>query len=61
MQCHLIGDFQNLHREKDGTLDKLVHLFRSPDIRTLGIELDVPKGLLVKQTGGMAQAAGKSR
>lgn len=58
VECHLIGDFQNLHRERDGTLDKLVHLFRSPDIRTLGIELDVPKGLVVKQTGGPAAAAG---
>lgn len=58
VECHLIGDFQNLHREKDGTLDKLVHLFRSPDIRTLGIELDVPKGLAVKETSGAALAAG---
>lgn len=58
VECHLIGDFQNLHREKDGTLDKLVHLFRSPDIRTLGIELDVPKGLVVKEVSGPAQAAG---
>ncbi len=58
VECHLIGDFQNLHREKDGTLDKLVHLFRSPDIRTIGIELDVPKGLVVKQTTGPAEAAG---
>lgn len=58
VECHLIGDFQNLHREKDGTLDKLVHLFRSPDIRTLGIELDVPKGLVVKEAGGAAQSAG---
>lgn len=58
VECHLIGDFQNLHREKDGTLDKLVHLFRSPDIRTLGIELDVPKGLVVKEAAGVAGAAG---
>ena len=58
VECHLIGDFQNLHREKDGTLDKLVHLFRSPDIRTLGVDLDVPKGLLVKQVSGQASAAG---
>lgn len=58
VECHLIGDFQNLHREKDGTLDKLVHLFRSPDIRTIGIELDVPKGLVVKQATGPAAAAG---
>jgi len=58
VECHLIGDYQNLHREKDGTLDKLVHLFRSPDIRRLGIELDVPKGLVLKEAGGAAQAAG---
>jgi len=29
------GDFQNLQREKDGTLDKLMHLYRSPDIKTI--------------------------
>lgn len=58
VECHLIGDFQNLHREQEGTLDKLVHLFRSPDIKTIGIELDVPKGLVVKAAGGAAQAAG---
>ncbi len=58
VECHLIGDYQNLQREKDGTLDKLVHLFRSPDIRTLGIELDVPKGLVVKEATGAAGAAG---
>ena len=58
VECHLIGDYQNLHREKDGTLDKLVHLFRSPDIRSLGIELDVPKGLVVKEISGAAGAAG---
>jgi S1-C subfamily serine protease len=58
VECHLIGDFQNLHREQDGTLDKLVHLFRSPDLRTIGIHLDVPKGLVIKETEGAAAAAG---
>jgi serine protease Do len=58
VECHLIGDFQNLHREQDGTLDKLVHLFRSPDLRTIGIELDVPKGLEVKSATGAAASAG---
>jgi hypothetical protein len=57
VECHLIGDFQNLQREQDKTLDKLRHLFVSPDIRAIGIELDVPKGLVVKQaTGAVAQA-----
>jgi len=36
----------------------LTHLYRSPDIKTLGIILDVPKGLVVKETRGAVQAAG---
>jgi len=58
VECHLIGDYQNLQREQDGVLDKLTHLYRSPDIKMLGIILDVPKGLVVKETGGAVQAAG---
>ena len=58
VECHLIGDFLNLYREQDGTLDKLVHLYRSPDIRTLGIELDVPKGLVVKEVRDTVEDAG---
>lgn len=58
VECHLVGDFQNQHRELDGTLDKLQHMYRSPDIKTIGIHLDVPKGLLVRETKGTAAAAG---
>src|SRR5882762_1099482 len=58
VECHLIGDFQNIQRERDGTLDKMMHLYRSPDIKTLGIRLDVPKGLVVKEARGPAEAAG---
>jgi hypothetical protein len=58
VECHLIGDFQNIQREQDGTLDKLTHLYRSPDIKTIGIQLDVPKGLVVKEAQGAALAAG---
>ena len=58
VECHLIGDFQNVQREQDGTLDKPAHLYRSPDIKTLGVHLEVPKGLVVKQAQGAAQAAG---
>ena len=57
VECHLIGDFQNVHREMDGTLDKLVHMYRSPDIKTIGIHLDVPKGLVVKEARDAVQAA----
>lgn len=58
VECHLIGDYLNVHREQDGRLDKLVHMYRSPDIRTLGIELDVPKGLVVKEVRDAAATAG---
>jgi hypothetical protein len=58
VECHLVGDYQNLQREKDGRLDKLTQLYRSPDIKTLGIQLDVPKGLVVKEVHGPVQAAG---
>jgi hypothetical protein len=58
VECHLIGDYQNIQREREGKLDKLIHLYRSPDIKTLGIHLDVPKGLVVKEAQGAAEAAG---
>lgn len=58
VECHLIGDFQNLEREAKGTLDKATHLYRSPDIKTIGLFLDVPKGLVLKETKGPAESAG---
>jgi hypothetical protein len=58
VECHLIGDFQNIQRERDGKLDKLTNLYRSPDIKTIGIQLDVPRGLVVKEAAGAVAAAG---
>ena len=58
VECHLVGDYDLVHREQTGVLDKLMHLYRWPDIRTIGIELDVPKGLLVKEARDAVQAAG---
>jgi len=58
VECHLIGDYLNVHREQDGKLDKLTHMYRSPDIRTLGIELDVPKGLVVNEVRDAVAPAG---
>lgn len=58
VECHLIGDYQNIHQEQEGKLDKLTYMYRSPDIKTLGIHLDVPKGLVVKEARGAAEAAG---
>src|SRR5579872_6105253 len=58
VECHLIGDYQNLQREQSGVLDKVTHLYRSPDIKTLGIYLDVPKGLVVHEARDAVKAAG---
>jgi serine protease Do len=58
VECHLIGDYQLQHREIDGTLDKPMNMYRSPDIKTIGIQLDVPKGLVVKAVSGAVAEAG---
>lgn len=47
-----------MQQEQEGSLDKLSHMFRLPDIKRLGIELDVPKGVVVKRSEGAAHAAG---
>lgn len=58
VECHLIGDYDLIHKEQTGTLNKVRDMFRWPDIRTLGIELDVPKGLVIKEVRDPARAAG---
>jgi len=58
VECHLIGDFQNIQREREGTLEKVKHLYRSPEIKRLGIYLDVPNGLVVKEARDVVSAAG---
>jgi hypothetical protein len=58
VECHLIGDFDNQQREAEGTLDKPMQMYRSPDIKTIGIILDVPKGLVVKEVSGPVAEAG---
>ena len=58
VECHLIADFQNIQREQEGKFDRLTHMYRSPDLRTLGLHLEVPKGLVVKDAQGAVQAAG---
>ncbi len=58
VECHLIGDYKLIHREQTGALDKLEDMYRWPDIKKIGIELDVPKGLVVKEARDAVQAAG---
>ena len=58
VECHLIGDFQLQQREAENKLDKMVEMFRSPDIKAIGIHLDVPKGLVVKEARDAVATAG---
>ena len=58
VECHLIGDFQMQQREQEGKLDKLSEMFRSPNLKTIGIHLDIPKGLVVKDAQGAGQHSG---
>ncbi len=58
VECHLIADFRNQQREVDGVSDRRRHMYRSPDIKTIGLWLDVPKGLVVKEVRGAAAEAG---
>jgi hypothetical protein len=58
VECHLIGDYGAQDQEQAGTLDKIKTMYPSPDLKTLGIHLDVPKGLLVGKVEGAAAQAG---
>ena len=58
VECHLIGDYQNLHKEMDGTLDRITDMFTSPDIKRIGIHLKVSKGLLVEEAKAAVAEAG---
>lgn len=58
IECHLVADFQAQGLEIEGRLDKLRDMFVYPDIHSIGIELDVPKGLVVKDAFGPARMAG---
>lgn len=58
VECHMIGDYRAAERERAGTLDKRREMFRSPDVRDLGLHFDVPRGLVLERAEGAALAAG---
>lgn len=58
VECHLIADYQLQHREFEGKLDAVTDLFASPDIKVVGIDLNVPEGLVVGRSRGAAAEAG---
>ncbi|MFP6616074.1 MAG: Trx7/PDZ domain-containing (seleno)protein [Candidatus Hydrogenedentota bacterium] len=58
VECHLIADYQTQQRFEAGNLDPIRDLFVSPDIKNLGIQLDVPQGLVIKKATGAVHDAG---
>lgn len=57
-ECHLIGDYSMQEKELAGLLDPIQDLYRSPDIKAIGLHLDIPKGLLLEKTTGATAEAG---
>src|SRR5215510_13133304 len=58
VECHMIADYQAQQAEQAGKLDRPRMLYPSPDLKTIGIHLDVPKGLVIKKAEGAAAKAG---
>ena len=58
VECHLIADYQAQEAEQASKLDRPRMLYPSPDLKTIGIHLDVPKGLVIKKAEGAAAKAG---
>jgi serine protease Do len=58
VECHLIGDYLAQDLEKAGKLDKRQMLYPSPDLKRLGIFLEIPKGLLVERAEAEAATSG---
>jgi hypothetical protein len=58
VECHMISDYQAQEAELAGKLDRPRMLYPSPDLKTIGIHLDVPKGLVIKKAEGAAAKAG---
>jgi serine protease Do len=58
VECHMIADYQAQEAELAGKLDRPSMLHPSPDLKTIGIHLNVPKGLLIEKAEGAAAKAG---
>lgn len=57
-ECHLIADYSMQEKDLAGLLEPITDLYRSPDIKKLGLHLDIPKGLLLESTSGAAAEVG---
>ncbi len=58
VECHHIAHFETTVAEKEGRLVKKRDMFRFPEFERLGIEVDIPKGLIIKNSSSTAAEAG---
>ena len=58
VECHHIAHFQTTVAEKYGKLVKKRDLFRYPEFERLGIQIDIPKGLVIREASSAAAEAG---
>lgn len=58
VECHMIADYQTQEAERAGKIDRPSMLYPSPDLKTIGIHLDAPKGLVIEKAEGAAAKAG---
>ena len=49
VECHAVADYRLQHLQAKGKLDKRKEIWRFPEIKKIGINLDVKKGLVIKQ------------
>ncbi len=61
VHCHAIGQGQTGDLIRAGKLDKKKDLWVYPDIKRMGITLDVEKGLVVKDSAGAAKKGGLAK
>jgi len=53
--CHLIVDYQAVELEERGEFFKPSDISLSPGLKKIGIELDEPKGLVMKSGPGLKE------
>lgn len=58
VECHLIDDYELQEMDRAGTIDRVRDMYRFPDIRRIGIHLNIPKGLEIKEATGPAKLSG---
>ncbi len=58
VECHHIAHFETTVAENEGRLVKKRDMFRYPEFERLGIEMDIPRGLVIKKSSSAAAKAG---